>query len=54
MSLTELAKLINSGQEIGISDNNEKMMHFRSYREAGDVWGEKRKELMGVGVVHFQ
>ncbi|PUU77665.1 PLU-1-like protein-domain-containing protein [Tuber borchii] len=54
LSLTEVAELIKSGQELGIPDSNEQMMHFRSQKEAGDMWEKKAKELMSVEIVHFQ
>lgn len=54
LTLQEVTDLIKSGQELGIPENNEQLMHFRSQKEAGDMWEKKAKELMNAEVVHYQ
>lgn len=54
LSLQEVVDLIREGVELGISDNNDQLVHFKSQKVAGDMWEAKAKELMSVEVVHFQ
>ncbi|KAI5780878.1 PLU-1-like protein-domain-containing protein [Geopyxis carbonaria] len=54
LTLHDVERLIVTGQDLGIPDTNEQIIHFKNQKEAGEMWESKAKELMSVEVVHFQ
>ena len=54
LTLKECQDLIASGEQLGLKDTNEHMLHFKEMSRHGDAWEAKAKELMAVEAVHYQ
>lgn len=54
LTLQDVEELIKTGVELGIPDNNDQILFYKSQKEAGEMWEAKAKELMSVETVHFQ
>ncbi|KAF9883963.1 hypothetical protein FE257_002645 [Aspergillus nanangensis] len=53
-TLKECQEIILAGEQLGLSDTNELLMHFKELGRHGEAWETKAKELMSVEAVHFQ
>ncbi|KAJ5495262.1 hypothetical protein N7539_000378 [Penicillium diatomitis] len=54
MSLQDCRDLVASGEQLGLKDNNEQLLHFKEMCRLGEAWEAKAKELMAVEAVHYQ
>ncbi|KAL3491276.1 PLU-1-like protein-domain-containing protein [Aspergillus germanicus] len=54
MSLKDCQELIQAGEQLGISETNEHLSHFKDLFRHGEAWEAKAKELMSVEAVHYQ
>jgi histone demethylase JARID1 len=54
LTLQEVEELIRTGSELGIPDNNDQIIFYKTQKEAGEMWEAKAKELMSVEAIHFQ
>ncbi|PWY79630.1 PLU-1-domain-containing protein [Aspergillus heteromorphus CBS 117.55] len=54
LTLKECKELILAGEQLGLSETNELLLHFRDHCRHGEAWEAKAKELMSVEAVHYQ
>ncbi|KAJ5108647.1 hypothetical protein N7456_005322 [Penicillium angulare] len=54
LTLKECQEFIASGDQLGLSNNNELLAHFKELGRHGEAWETKAKELMAVEAVHYQ
>ncbi|OJJ33001.1 hypothetical protein ASPWEDRAFT_174428 [Aspergillus wentii DTO 134E9] len=54
LTLKECQELILAGEQLGLSDNNDHLIHFKDLCRHGETWEAKAKELMSVEAVHYQ
>ncbi|KAJ5517810.1 Zinc finger PHD-type [Penicillium expansum] len=54
MTLTDCRELLAGAEQLGLSDTNEHLVHFKELARHGDAWEMKAKELMSVEAVHYQ
>lgn len=54
MTLKECQELILSGEQLGLTDNNDHLNYFKDLARHGETWEAKAKELMSVEAVHYQ
>jgi histone demethylase JARID1 len=54
LTLKECQEIIATGQQLGLSDTNEHLLHFKELGRHGEAWETKAKELMAVEAVHYQ
>ncbi|KAK2763038.1 hypothetical protein FQN54_009671 [Arachnomyces sp. PD_36] len=53
-TLNECQELIQAGEQLGLSETNEHILHFKDLCRHGEAWEAKAKELMSVEAVHYQ
>jgi histone demethylase JARID1 len=53
-TLEECRDLIQQGEQLGLSESNDHLVHFKDLLRHGETWEAKAKELMSVEVVHYQ
>ncbi|WEW56116.1 hypothetical protein PRK78_001551 [Emydomyces testavorans] len=53
-TLDECREFIKQGEELGLAENNEHLLHLRDLCRHGETWEAKAKELMSVEAVHYQ
>lgn len=54
LTLQDCQDLIASGEQLGLKDTNEHLLHFKEMSRHGEAWEAKAKELMAVEAVHYQ
>ncbi|KAI9370746.1 PLU-1-like protein-domain-containing protein [Aspergillus egyptiacus] len=54
LTLKECQELILAGEQLGLSETNEHLSHFKDLGRHGEAWEAKAKELMSVEAVHYQ
>ncbi|OQD72726.1 hypothetical protein PENDEC_c019G06070 [Penicillium decumbens] len=54
LSLKDCQEIVAAGEQLGISDTNEHLVHFKELRRHGEAWEAKAQELMSVEAVHYQ
>ena len=54
MSLKDCHELVASAEQLGLSETNEHLVHFKELARHGDAWELKARELMSVEAVHYQ
>ncbi|KAG2415859.1 hypothetical protein HFD88_007051 [Aspergillus terreus] len=54
LTLKECHELILAGEQLGLSETNESLLHFKDLCRHGEAWEAKAKELMSVEAVHYQ
>ncbi|KAL4886271.1 PLU-1-like protein-domain-containing protein [Aspergillus karnatakaensis] len=54
LTLKDCQELIAAGEQLGLSDTNEHLLHFKDLFRHGEAWEAKAKELMSVEAVHYQ
>ncbi|KAL2825965.1 PLU-1-like protein-domain-containing protein [Aspergillus cavernicola] len=54
VTLKECQELILAGEQLGLSETNEHLLHFKELCRHGEAWEAKAKELMSVEAVHYQ
>ncbi|KAJ5949005.1 hypothetical protein N7454_002312 [Penicillium verhagenii] len=54
LTLKDCHEIIATGQQLGLSDTNEHLIHFKELARLGESWETKAKELMAVEAVHYQ
>ncbi|KAJ5176827.1 uncharacterized protein N7482_002704 [Penicillium canariense] len=54
LTLKDCQGLVSSGEQLGLGDSNEHLLHFKELSRHGEAWEAKAKELMGVEAVHYQ
>jgi [histone H3]-trimethyl-L-lysine4 demethylase len=54
LTLEECKEFIQAGEQLGLAESNEDLMHFKDLRRHGETWEAKAKELMSVEAVHYQ
>ncbi|EAW14763.1 putative PHD transcription factor (Rum1) [Aspergillus clavatus NRRL 1] len=54
LTLKECQELIQAGEQLGLSETNEQLSHFKELCRHGETWEAKAKELMSVESVHYQ
>ncbi|EAW24294.1 putative PHD transcription factor (Rum1) [Aspergillus fischeri NRRL 181] len=54
MTLKECQELVQAGEQLGLSETNEHLSHFKELCRHGETWEAKAKELMSVESVHYQ
>lgn len=53
-TLSDIAKFIQSGIDIGVPETNPDIVFFREHVAQGELWEQKASELMAVEHVHYQ
>ncbi|EEP79039.1 conserved hypothetical protein [Uncinocarpus reesii 1704] len=53
-SLDDCREFVKQGEELGLAETNEHLVHFRDLCRQGETWEAKAKELMSVEAVHYQ
>ncbi|KAL5338102.1 PLU-1-like protein-domain-containing protein [Aspergillus crustosus] len=53
-TLKDCRELILAGEQLGLVETNEHLLHFRDLCRHGEAWETKAKELMSVEAVHYQ
>ncbi|KMU74648.1 Lid2 complex component lid2 [Coccidioides immitis RMSCC 3703] len=53
-TLDDCREFIKQGEELGLAETNEHLLHFRDLYRHGETWEAKAKELMSVEAVHYQ
>ncbi|KAL4804876.1 PLU-1-like protein-domain-containing protein [Aspergillus unguis] len=53
-TLKDCQELILAAEQLGISETNEHLSHFKDLCRHGEAWEAKAKELMSVEAVHYQ
>ncbi|KAL4991680.1 PLU-1-like protein-domain-containing protein [Aspergillus falconensis] len=54
LTLKDCQELILAGEQLGLSETNEHLAHFKDLCRHGEAWEAKAKELMSVEAVHYQ
>ncbi|CBF74118.1 hypothetical protein AN8211.2 [Aspergillus nidulans FGSC A4] len=54
LTLKDCQELILAGEQLGLSEANEHLAHFKDLCRHGEAWEAKAKELMSVEAVHYQ
>jgi histone demethylase JARID1 len=54
MSLKDCHELVAGAEQLGLSETNEHLVHFKELARHGDAWELKARELMSVEAVHYQ
>ncbi|RDW93112.1 putative PHD transcription factor (Rum1) [Aspergillus mulundensis] len=54
LTLKDCQELILAGEQLGLSETNEHLSHFKELCRHGEAWEAKAKELMSVEAVHYQ
>ncbi|OJJ48513.1 hypothetical protein ASPZODRAFT_93250 [Penicilliopsis zonata CBS 506.65] len=54
LTLKECQELILAGEQLGLGETNDHLMHFKDLSRHGETWEAKAKELMSVEAVHYQ
>ncbi|KAJ6070806.1 hypothetical protein N7467_012125 [Penicillium canescens] len=54
LTLQNCRDLVSSAEQLGLSETNEHLLHFKELTRLGDAWENKAKELMSVEAVHYQ
>ncbi|KAL2010572.1 hypothetical protein VTN00DRAFT_6379 [Thermoascus crustaceus] len=54
LTLQECQELIQAGEQLGLTDNNDHLLYFKDLCRHGETWESKAKELMSVEAVHYQ
>lgn len=53
-TLKECQDLILAGEQLGLPESNELLVHFKELCRHGEAWEARAKELMSVDSVHYQ
>ncbi|KAJ5689299.1 hypothetical protein N7462_003691 [Penicillium macrosclerotiorum] len=54
LTLKDCQELVAAGEQLGLSDDNQHLAHFKEFSRHGEAWEAKAKELMSVEAVHYQ
>ncbi|PYH69308.1 putative PHD transcription factor (Rum1) [Aspergillus vadensis CBS 113365] len=54
LTLKECQEIIQAGEQLGLSETNDHLLHFKDLCRHGEAWEAKAKELMSVEAVHYQ
>ncbi|KAJ6155445.1 hypothetical protein N7470_006011 [Penicillium chermesinum] len=54
LNLQDCQELVTTGEQLGLSDSNEHLSHFKELARQGESWETKAKELISVEAVHYQ
>ncbi|PWY86429.1 PLU-1-domain-containing protein [Aspergillus sclerotioniger CBS 115572] len=54
LTLKDCQELIQAGEQLGLSDTSDHLLHFKDLCRHGEAWEAKAKELMSVEAVHYQ
>jgi histone demethylase JARID1 len=54
LTLKECQELIQTGEQLGLSETNDHLLFFKDLCRHGEAWETKAKELMSVESVHYQ
>jgi [histone H3]-trimethyl-L-lysine4 demethylase len=53
LTFNDVDQFIQQGEELGLADNDQDLLHFKDLRQSGEAWEAKAKELMSVEAVHY-
>lgn len=53
-TLEDCSEFVKEGEQLGIPDTNEHIVHYRELCRHGVTWEEKAKQLISVEAVHYQ
>ncbi|KAH8702113.1 putative PHD transcription factor [Talaromyces proteolyticus] len=53
LTLKDVQELIQQGEELGLTESDQDLQHFKALYQSGEAWEAKAKELMAVEAVHY-
>lgn len=53
ITFNDVVEMIQQGEELGLTDSDQDLLHFKELRQSGETWEAKARELMAVDAVHY-